>query len=48
MLHLALCLEGSNEIRRFTPAIDRSSDLQAYSTFLLAVASQVGTFDPVH
>jgi len=48
MLHLALCLEGSNEIRRFTPAIDRSSDLQAYSTFLLAVASQVGSFDPVH
>jgi hypothetical protein len=48
MLHLALCLEGSNEIRRFTPAIDRSSDLQAYSTFLLAVASQAGSFDPVH
>jgi hypothetical protein len=47
-LHLALHLEGSNEIRRFTPAIDRSSDLQANSTFLLAVASQAGFCDPVH
>jgi hypothetical protein len=29
VIHIALCLEGPNEFRRWTPANDRSSDLQA-------------------